>query len=114
MRASEFITEGMTDWQLRAISGMKTIDGANQFYDLYRFGLAMADVGNVNEFTPTGTTEDHPVIVGYTDADEDIINSALKKVSKTATNITGRHNCEPIDTNTLSVVASRKPLPRRK
>jgi hypothetical protein len=117
MKASEFINEGtMHDWHKQSIPGMKSLDGIGQYYDLYRFGLAMAAAGREEHpflGEPDGVTEDNPTTLSYTEADEKIINAGLKRVGKTARQITSRLSAEPADTNTQSIIAVRKPLPRR-
>lgn len=117
MRAKEFIPEGdMHSWHKQGIPGLKSLTGVNQYYELYRFGLAMAAAGRAENpiiGDPTGTTEDNPTTVSYTQAEEDIINGGLKHIGGSATQMTNRLSSEPTDTNTKSIVGTRKPLPRR-
>jgi hypothetical protein len=117
MRASEFITEGeIHAWHHQGIPGLKSLEGVNQYYDLYRLGMAMAAGGRPEhpfKGDPDGVTGDNPTTLSYTQADEDIINAGLKRVGKTAKQITSRLSSEPTDTNHQSIVATRKPLPRR-
>lgn len=116
MRASEFINESeVHGWNLNAIPGLKSL-GMNQFYDLYRFGLAMASAGRdgKNNADKEGPFPATPAAVSYTDGDEKIIKSALKIVGKKATEMSSKTSDEPSDTNAKSIVATRKPLPRRK
>lgn len=118
MRAKEFISEGeMHSWHKQGIPGLKSLTGVNQYYELYRFGLAMAAAGREGEEIigdATGTTEDNPTTVSYTQAEEDIINGGLKHIGGSATQMSNRLSAEPTDTNTKSIVGTRKPLPRRK
>lgn len=101
MRAKEFITEQRLDQvhdgldvvakslpQAFVISDLKNQD----FYDLYRFGVAVADVrGNegsddVNRFKPEFKAEsdwgENEIIVSYDPTIEGVISKALKKVNK--------------------------------
>lgn len=117
MRAKDFIKEGkMHPWHSRCIPGLKSLDGIGQYYDIYRFGLAMAQVGRKNDpllGEPDGVTEDNPTTLSYTDAEEKIINDALKLTGHTARIITTMASEEPEDTNTQSPVQSRGPIKRK-
>lgn len=117
MRAKEFIPEGdMHSWHKQGIPGLKSLTGVNQYYELYRFGLAMAAAGRSDDpiiGDAEGTTQDNPTTVSYTQAEEDIINGGLKHMGGSATQMSDRLSAEPKDTNTKSPVGIRKPLPRR-
>jgi hypothetical protein len=117
MRASEFLSENeMHDWHHQGIPGMKSLDGVGQYYEIYRFGIAMAAAGRDGDpilGEPDGETEDSPTTLSYTDADEKIINTALKRIGKTARQITSYGSQEPSDTYTTSPVGKRGPIPRR-
>lgn len=116
MRAHEFINEGrMHDWHKACIPGMKSLDGIGQYYDIYRFGLAMAGAGRGDQImgSPDGVTEDNPTTLSYTQGDEDIINAGLKHIGATARLITPRLSTEPSDTNKQSPVQPRGPVKRR-
>jgi len=117
MRANEFITEGkMHDWHYQGIPGMKSLTGVGQFYELYRLGLAMACVGREEDSVlgdSVGVTQDNPVTLSYTQADEDIINKALQLMGKTATQITTMGSAEPTNTNSKSPVAKLGPVRRK-
>jgi hypothetical protein len=116
MRASEFITENeMHEWHKQGIPGMKSMDGIGQYYELYRFGIAMAAAGNPDypfKGDAAGETEDNPTTVSYTDADEEIINGGLARLGKTARQVTSRLSKEPRDTNIQSPVQPRGPVKR--
>lgn len=117
MRAKEFIPEGtMHSWHKQGIPGMKSLDGIGQYYDIYRFGLAMAAAGNPDDpmlGDSDGVTEDNPTTLSYTQADEDIINGGLKRIGATAKQITSRLSAEPSDTNKQSPVQPRGPIRRK-
>ena len=117
MRAHEFMTEGeMHDWHKQCLPGMKSLGNVGQYYDIYRFGIAMAGAGRKEDEMlgdVRGVTEDDPTTLSYTQADEDIINIALKRMGKTATQITSRLSEEPKDTNKKSPVANLGPVKRK-
>ena len=117
MRAHEFLKEGkMHPWHERCIAGMKSLVDVGQYYDLYRFGVAMAQVGREGDpllGTPDGVTEDNPTTLSYTDADEHIVNAALKLTGHTAKTITTMPSEEPTDTNKISPVAKLGPVKRK-
>lgn len=117
MRAREFIKEGeMHSWHKQGIPGMKSLSNIGQYYEIYRFGIAMAQVGNDKDKPlgdAHGVTEDEPTTVSYTQADEDIINAALKRTGHGARQITSRTSAEPSDTNTQSPIQARPPIKRR-
>lgn len=117
MRATEFINEGtMHPWHKRCIAGLKSLDGIGQYYELYRFGLAMAQVGRQGEEIlgePDGVTEDNPTTLSYTDAEEKIVNDALKLTGHVARTITTMPSEEPEDTNIQSPIQPRGPIKRR-
>jgi len=116
MRANEFIKEGkMHDWHKACIPGMKSLDGIGQYYEIYRFGLAMAGAGRNEPHLgePDGVTEDNPTTLSYTQGDEDIINAGLKRIGATARLITPRLSTEPTDTNKQSPVQPRGPVKRK-
>lgn len=116
MRAKEFIVEYMHDWHKQGIPGMKSLDSVGQYYDIYRFGLAMAAVGNSKDpylGDDHGDTEDNPTTLSYSEGDEQIINQALKKMGLTAKQITTKISAEPIDTNKQSPMQPKGPVRRR-
>jgi hypothetical protein len=95
---------------------MKSLHNVGQYYDLYRFGLAMASAGNKEDpflGSPDGVTEDNPTTLSYTQAEEDIINAALKRIGKSATQVTSMKSEEPSDTNIKSPVANLGPVRRK-
>lgn len=117
MRASEFITEGeMHPWHKQGIPGLRTLDGTNQFYDLYRFGVALAGVGRDSDKTlgdKRGPTQDNPVTLSYTAEDDKIVTSALKKMGKSSSKVTSQQSAEPVDTDIKSCVANLGPVKRK-
>jgi len=106
----------MHDYHKASLPGLKSLDDTGQYYDIYRFGLAMAAAGRPEDpflGDADGVTEDNPTTMSYTPAEEDIINQALKRTGHTARQITTPKSEEPKDTHKQSPVATRGPLPRR-
>jgi len=109
MRAKEFITERTfpkrKSGPLRSMfmfPDMPSSDG----YQIYRFGLAMADHTLTHAVGPTSR---NAVIVAYTDEEEDIIKGAERQTGKRGVRVADRTSHEPTDTNDKSPVAQ----PRR-
>jgi hypothetical protein len=119
MKAKDFINEAqqaeMHAWHQRCIGGMRAMPDLDQYYDLYRFGMAMASAGRDHPVNGDayGHTGDSPTTLSYTDGEEKIVDAALKKMGKSSKRITTQKSEEPVDTNTKSIVGTRKPLPRR-
>ena len=119
MRYSEFISEEaeskMHAWHERCIGGMRAMPDINQYYDLYRFGMAMASAGRpASEIGDAyGLTGDNPTTLSYTDGEEKIVNAALAKLGKTSRRITTQKSEEPEDTNTQSPMQSKGPIKRK-
>lgn len=112
MRAKEFITEDKpTDLsKMSKAVGIhaRRYDQADQYYDMYRLGVAMAsapDRGTPKE----GPARDSPTVWMYTDAEVDIVNRAEKEMGIKGTNIISDGKSEELDSvNTHSPVATRK------
>lgn len=106
----------MHNWHQDGIVGMKSLIGVDQYYMLYRFGLAMAAAGREKDppiGAPRGDTEDNPTTLSYTDADEKIINDALKRIGKEYKQMTPRRSREPDDTYNVSPVNNPGPIRRK-
>lgn len=99
MRAYEFLTESVTDGlNIAAYSLTNTYVipelKNNDFYELYRFGLAIADVrgqggmddgvqnGFKHEFEAESTWGEHQVVTSFDPNIGKVIDQALKKVHK--------------------------------
>lgn len=113
MRAREFITEESTsqlhDYQEKAISGAKFFPNMDQYYQFYRFGVAMASSPNFDQSAiPAGPASNHPATVSYSSADEEIVQAALKKLGQDQVELSAFGSAEPDDTNRVSPVATRK------
>jgi hypothetical protein len=114
MRAREFVTEAangvLHDYQEKALAGAKVFPNMDQFYELYRFGLAMAGSPDFPDYDPTSASPagNHPSTVSYTKGEEDIIQAALKKMGKDQYHLTSAGSSEPKDTNNISPVSQPK------
>lgn len=114
MRAREFIVEQtkshLHPYQEKALAGAKAFPNMDQYYELYRFGIAMAGSPEYPEHEPNaqGPVGNHPSTISYTEAEEDIIRAALKKVGKSELALTSADSGEPDDTNRRSPVAPAK------
>lgn len=114
MRAREFMTEethtNLHSYQEKALSGAKVFPNMDQYYELYRFGIAMAGSPDYPEDAPdaSGPAGNHPTTLSYSKADEEIIQRALKKVGKSDHQLTSAGSSEPDDTNRVSPVAQPK------
>jgi hypothetical protein len=62
---------------------------------------------------PHGDTENDPTTLSYTDADENIINQALKRIGKTSRQVTPQRSKEPEDTYTRSPINNPGPIRKR-
>lgn len=109
MRAKEFINENKLSKDAdNAVPGMKTwpeLDNSSPYHG-YRFGMALA--GSPEE----GMDRDGPVMqklitVSYTDAEEEIVNAAGKKLGFRSKNLTSRDSKET-DVNAASPIAKKK------
>lgn len=85
MRAKEIITEEMHDYHEKSMPGMKAYPTVDQYYDLYRFGIAMAASGHEGmKGEERGEYEVDPLTLSYTEVDEKIITKACSKMGVTA------------------------------
>lgn len=119
MRAKEFIAE-----QLRDVSGehyfplpMPTAaivpDASQNFYHMYRFGIAMSkapdDSVNLNDQTKIA---DKLAILPYTEQDMDIVKAAAKTIGATPQFISNKGTKEEDGGNAVSPVAKYVPTKR--
>ena len=116
MKISEIISEAKTpklhpnaDAALPGARDWEELNQNNDAYLQYRFGIATAGAPDP-QFMPGKTaTHQNLVTVGYTQADDDILDSAAKVLGvKAARQLTTRGSNEPVDINKTSVVAPRK------
>jgi hypothetical protein len=82
-------------------------DKMDTFYDLYRFGIAMAANKSPAQHAQ-GPIGDNPSVWMYTDADAEIVNDAEKAQGVKSRTIVKNPSSEPKTTNVKSPVAKRK------
>jgi hypothetical protein len=66
------------------LSNFPELDNGNVPYLQYRFGLLLAGAPDINN-DPHGAVQGHLFTVGYTDADNEIIDAAAKQMGITET-----------------------------
>jgi hypothetical protein len=110
MRAREFIREELVtkieQSAKDATPGAKKYPQMNQYYELYRFGVAMASSPDNIRDQIRGPSGDAPVTIAYSSGDEEIINSTLKQTGHKGISITPPGSREMKDTNTVSPVSN--------
>jgi hypothetical protein len=80
----------------------------NDGYLQYRFGIAMAGAPDPQYMSRTATHQ-NLITIGYTDADNEILDAARKALGvKAARRLTSKKSEEPSEINQVSVVAPRK------
>lgn len=119
MRAREFVSENThrrLDFTDPSLQNANVMAGLDQFYRLYRLSLDMAQLGTdgkVENPHLSKPIEDSPVLVGYTDEEQTMINSVAKlrglKVKKSSKG----KSAELDDTHSVSPVAKFKPTKRK-
>lgn len=113
MRAKEFIREQADDdgaiigvknslRNLKAYPGMP----ANDAYQIYRFGLALATHGNA---PAQGPTSQDAVIAAYSPEEDAIVSAAEKTTGKHGKSMASPGSMEQSDVNTVSPVAKFVP-----
>ena len=86
----------------------KQYDTIDQYYGMYRFGIAMA--GSLDKKTPTeGPAKDVPAVWMYSKGDEEIVNKAESNQGISGKTIVKRGPSEELKSvNKVSPVPSRK------
>lgn len=114
MRAKEFLSEAeqqLHPWLDDTLNGALTFPNMDQYYDLYRFSVLIASAdAQGNLANPTHVLRDHPMTIGYSKEDQEMITNTAKKLGKKTKKLTGYGSIDPKDTNTQSPVAQRKEL----
>lgn len=111
MRAREFIKESLGS-QNMAQDQVASIPNAHYFPDLdnssgyraYRWGVALAGMPD-HPMPQDGSTGQKLVTIGYSDADDIIIDSTSKLFGAKKVRLTPKGSRELADTNTVSPVA---------
>lgn len=107
MRIKDIISEGFAARKSSTLSTAyeyPQMTSAN-VYDMYRFGVAMADHENA---PAEGATSNHGIIVAYTPEEEEIIKHAERVTGHKGKIAADRGSHEPASTNTASPVAKPK------
>lgn len=118
MRAKEFIVEYHLPLNFThpSMQNARYLPNIDKYYELYRLGMDMAQVGSDGKIE--GPADSKPggeaaVMVGYSDADEHIINTALKHRGHKQVKSSKGKSRELDDTFAVSPVAKFKPTRRR-
>jgi hypothetical protein len=124
MRAREFISEagkGAAGNKNMAKDQVTSIPNAHYFPDLdnssgyhaYRWGVALAGMPD-NIMPQEGPTGQKLVTIGYSEADDLIIDSTSKIFGAQKIRLTPRGSTEPADTNTVSPTSDWNPRNKKK
>jgi len=118
MKIKEILSEGgtgsLTTGVARAMPTTWELPGLpNQDpYLQYRMGLAMADARSGEPFDSQSAFGENMSIIGYTDADNETVKLALKRMgpeyAKGARSIATRKSEEATDVNKISPMATKK------
>ena len=108
MRAQEFILEAkMSKNHQDASPGMSRYPDADSPYWKYRLGVASAGApDNEHEFDVEGPTSQDMVTSHYTSAEEEIMNSAHKRVGFKPVKVSPKGSKETHPVNNVSPVAN--------
>ena len=115
MKIKEIITERIGTKKLRKTS-IKSLPNAEKWpeldnsspYHAYRFGVALAGAPE-HDMDRDGPTGQSMMTVGYTDADEEILNRAGRNLGFKSKKLSSDGSLENDKTNTCTPVANRKP-----
>jgi hypothetical protein len=111
MRAKEFINEAQNLAKVVQQAGIyaKRYDDLDQYYDMYRLGIAIAG-GDIHPVDGKGTAGDNPTVWMYAPEEADKIKTAEKHQGIKGTTIIGKGQSAELDTiNKKSPTATRKP-----
>ena len=119
MRAKEFIVEYHLPLNFThpSMQNARYLPNIDKYYELYRLGLDMAQVGADGKIEGPATSDPHgeaAVMLGYSDADEYIINTALKHRGHKQVKSSKGKSKELDDTHAVSPVAKFKPTKKSK
>jgi len=115
MRAREFVVEGqaVSVDQQRSIPSMSSVGvpglpmGPTNYYHKYRLGVDMAGSPEHEfDYAVQGEFVDDMVMVGYSEADREIISKSLNKFGYKQKTVTSKGSKEREDTYTVSPVSN--------
>lgn len=114
MRAKDFIVEYHLplDFTHPSMQNARYLPNIDKYYELYRLGLDMAQVGADGKIEGSAESDPHgeaALLLGYSDADEHIINTALKHRGHKQVKSSKGKSKELDDTHAVSPVAKFKP-----
>lgn len=116
MRLRELLTEKdkkLPRTQREAGVHAKQFSSDNNYYSMYRLGLAMAAQPG-HDIPRNGPGKEMPTIWMYTDAEEEIVNKAAKNVGVKGKTVVGAGpSSEMPDTNTKSPLKPQGPIKRK-
>lgn len=118
MRAKEFVNEETTEWpsdgKAALPNGLKwpALDNSSP-YPAYRFGVALAGAPNY-DMNKKGPVGQNMMTIGYTDADNEILQAAGKMMGVSGEPLTTEDSTEEDHTNTKSPVPQNSGKPRKK
>jgi hypothetical protein len=110
MRAKEFINEAQKLSKVVQQAGInaKRYDNLDQYYDMYRLGVAIAG-GDRNPLDGKGPTRDNPTVWMYTPEEAEMVAKAEKRQGVKGTTIIGDGQSTELDSiNKQSPTATRK------
>jgi hypothetical protein len=110
MRAKEFINEARKLSKVVQQAGIyaKRYDGLDQYYDMYRLGVAIAG-GDEHPVEGYGPANDSPTIWMYTPEEAEMVAKAEKYQGLSGTTIISDGQSSELDsTNKKSITATRK------
>jgi len=112
MRAREFVKEEkqgkLHQTHLDSLPPSKKFPQMDNSYEMYRFGISMATSPGITTDPVHGPVGDAPMVVSYSDGDEEIINSTLKQHGVKHSHLTAHKSGETDGTHKVSPVAARK------
>lgn len=109
MRAKEFLTEQeMQPYDEKRLGNIMIIPELDQFYDFYRFMIAVAQSPEQMRDFNKETWINRPSAVTYTKEDEAILKRGLKALGKNGKWLHNDAATEPTDTNKASPIAKVK------
>jgi hypothetical protein len=113
MKINEIIVEGSESLRKSSVYALPDAEVFDDLdnsspYHMYRFGVALA--GSPDNFGDTdGPTRSNLVMIGYTEADREIINATKLKQGRSATKLSKKQSQETPDVNTHSpLIAAKK------
>lgn len=113
MRAREFLRENSKKYDFNdpSLPRARTFPDMDQYYEFYRFGIDMAQASSDDGITNDGSaypTHDYVATLGYSKADDEIINKAIKKRGYKQKMTSPGRSQEHSDVNASSPVATVK------